>query len=99
MSWTEIKGIKYTENIVIDASGPEANVPNFRKIELIFIDDQNKLFFIVRSIRIKKFYSHVHAYKININREWLCLSYENLYRIKTSCILQDVNRDSFVVWS
>ena len=50
-------GIKYATKIVIDSSGPEADAPIFCEIELVFICEKNKLFFIIKSLDIDEFCS------------------------------------------
>ena len=98
VSWIETKGIKYATKIVIDSSGPEADAPIFCEIELVFICEKNKLFFIIKSLDIVEFCSHVNAYKIKCTQEWRCLSYESMHCVKASSILRDINGDTFVTW-
>ena len=65
---------------------------------LVFLDDKNQLYFLVKSLKIEEFSSHVNAYKIKLTHKWRCLSYESLRYAKTSCILYNVNGNAFVAW-
>lgn len=72
-------------------------IQNFVKLKLFILYYKYRCF-IVRSVSIREFCSHVNAFDANITNQWLCTLYEHLVRVEAFCVFNDLNVCKFVSW-
>jgi len=90
ITWINIKGIYYKPGFILNILREEI-FPFFGKIELIFADKDEKIFFIMQCMDTIRFCSHVQGYEVKYSNKWKCVAYDSLCNILSSHIISISN--------
>lgn len=90
VTWINIKCIYYKPGFILNIFY-EKMFPLFGKIDLIFVDKDENIFFIVQCMDTIRFCSHVQSYEVRYSNKWKCIAYNSLYNTLPLHIISSSN--------